>query len=74
MSYTQLEALKIPASIGSPRADGGVVELCISGGGGAASLSKSYSDVPSSRTTENLLKQWKVSLGTVAEEKKKGFI
>ena len=70
MSSDQLEAFKIPASIGSPGADGGAVEFWISGGGGSGSLSKRPSDGPSSRTSANLLAQWKVSLGTVTEEKK----
>ena len=65
-----LEALKIPASIGSPGSDGGVVEFCIYGEGEALSLSKKPSTGPSLRTTANLLAQCKFSLGTVAEEKK----
>ena len=70
MSSARLEALKTPASIGSPGADGGAVEFWISGGRGAGSLSKRPLAVPSSRTTANLLEQWNVSLGMVTEEKK----
>ena len=58
------------ASIGSPGADGGAVNLWISGGGGSGSFSKRPAAGPSSRTTAYLLAQWKVSLRTVAEEKK----
>ena len=47
-----------------------MVEFCISDGVGADSLSKRPSDVPSSCTTENPLRQWKVSPGMGAEEKK----
>ena len=58
------------SSIGYPAADGGAVEFYISGGGGSISLSKRPSAGPSSYTTSTILAQWKVSKGTVAEEKK----
>ena len=60
----------MPASMGSPRADGGTVEFCVSGGGGSGSLSKRPSAGLSLRTTANLLEKWKVFPGTVAKEKR----
>ena len=65
----QLEALQTPASIGYPGADGGAVELLISGGGGAGYFLNSPSYGPSSQITTNLLAKWKVSPEMVAEEK-----
>ena len=70
MYSTWLEALKTLASIGSPGADGGAFEFWISGGGGEGCFSKRPPASPSSRTTANLLAQWKVSLVMVTEEKK----
>ena len=61
----------MPASIGPPGADSGAVGLWISGGGVANYLSKRPSHIPSSQTTVKLLEQFKVSQGTVAEEKNK---
>ena len=70
MPSAWLEAFKTSASIGYPGADGGAFELWISGGVGSGSISNHPSDGPSSRANVNLLAQWRVSLGTVAEEKK----
>ena len=70
MSSARLEALKTPAPIGSPGADGGAVEFWISDGGGSGYLSKRPSAGPSSRMTVDILAQWKVSLGMVTEDKK----
>ena len=55
---SQLEALKMPASIGYPGADGGAFQFYISGGWGFSSLSKRPSAVLSSWTTPNILVQW----------------
>ena len=70
MSSALLEALKIPASVGSPGADGVAVELWISGGGVEGSFTKRPSSGFYSWTTAELLEQCKVSPGTVTEEKK----
>ena len=70
ISSTRLEALKTPASIVSPGADGRAVKFWISGGGGAGYFSNWPSDVPYTQTTANALSQWKVSPGMVAESKK----
>ena len=70
MSSARLEALKTPASIGSPGAEGGAVEFCISGGGGAGSFSTRTSSGPYPQTIANLLAQWNVYPGMVTEEKK----
>ena len=58
------------ASIGSPRAYGGAVELLISGGGGLGYFSNRPSAGPSPQTTTNLLAQWKVYPEMVVEENK----
>ena len=55
MYSDQLEALKMPALMVSPGADGGAVELWISGGGGASYFSKRPLDGPSSHMTVNIL-------------------
>ena len=59
------------ASIDSPGADVGAFQFCMYDGGEAGSFSNSTSDGPSSPKTVKLLAQWRVSLGTFAEEKKK---
>ena len=61
----------MPASIGSPGSDGGVVKFWISGGGGSGSFSKRHSAGPSYQTTANLLEQFKIPPVTVMEYKKK---
>ena len=70
MYSARLEVLKTLSSIGSPGVDGGAVEFWISGWGGSGSFSKRPSTVPSYRMNTNLLAQWKIYLGTVAEDKK----
>ena len=53
----------------SPGADGGAVELWISGGQGSGYFKKRPSAVPSYQNTMKLLEQWKVSPGNFTEEK-----
>ena len=58
--FCPIGGVKMPASTGSPGADGGLVELWISCGVGEGSLSKRPSDGPSSCTYTNLLAQSKL--------------
>ena len=57
LSPSLLEALKMPASIGYPAADGGAVEFYISCGGGSSLFSKRPSSVPSFRKNQKRRKR-----------------